>query len=165
MLKCFLVRVPITFASGSSSFTGAATTAAGAAGAPAPPRIPTGISRSISFPSPIWIFITPPAAAATAGAGAAGADTTAASSFSASSAGSSTATSLNPSTTSAVSAVSESHVFFSFAPRTCSIVSTPSRFKSPESTRSSKIAGSSRFAASIVMPSSALQHNTAGSFA
>ena len=68
-----------------------------------------------------------------------------------------------PSTTSAVSGQRESQVFVSFAPRTSSMVRQPSRFSNPESTRSSKIAGSSKFAGSIVMPPSALQHNTAGS--
>ena len=87
---------------------------------------------------------------------------------SASSSGSSSeisAASLKPSTLSAVSGHKESLVFVNFAPRTCPIFKQPSRLRSPESTSSSKIAGSSRFAGSIVIPPSALQHNTAGSFA
>ena len=90
------------------------------------------------------------------GAGAAGASSSASSAAGAVGA-------FAPSTTSAVNGQRESHVFVSFAPKTSSMVNAPSRFNNPESTKSSKIAGSSRLAASIVMPASALQHNTAGS--
>ena len=114
----------------------------------------------------MWIFNTPPTFctlavgfAVTAGA------SSFTSSFASSAGASSAAGAFAPSTRSAVSGVRESQVLTSFAPSTCSIVSVPSSFRSPESTRSSKIAGSSRFAAWIVMPPSALQHNTAGSFA
>src|SRR5699024_4795287 len=101
----------------------------------------------------------PPATGAAAGA-ATGAAAGAASSSS-SSAGALGA--FTPSSTSAVSGQRESQVFVNFAPNTSSMVRQPSRLNNPESTRSSKIAGSSRFAGSIVIPASALQHNTAGS--
>ena len=72
--------------------------------------------------------------------------------------------SLYPSTLSGVNGDKESLVFVNFAPSTCPIVRQPSKVSRPESTSSSKIAGSSRLAASIVIPASALQHKTAGSF-
>ena len=63
MLKCFLVRVPTTFSSstGAGAAAPATTAAAGTSAAAAPPpSAPTGISRSMSLPSPIWIFNVPP---------------------------------------------------------------------------------------------------------
>jgi hypothetical protein len=165
MLKCFLVKLLTNLA---SCATGAAATAAGAAAsttaagaaAVAPANAPTGISRSMSLPSPMWILRTPPATGAATGAAATGAASTTSSSTASSTAA---ALALTPSRTSAVSGLRESQVLISFAPKTSSIVRQPSRFNNPDSTKSSKIAGSSRFAASIVMPASALQHNTAGS--
>ena len=62
---CLLVNVPTTFASstGASAVAVAATAAAGtsATASPVVPRAPTGISRLISFPSPMWILSVPPA--------------------------------------------------------------------------------------------------------
>ena len=116
----------------------------------------------------MWILRTPPATAVAAGAAATGAAAGAATAGAASSAASSASSSTEsfaPSTTSAVSGERESRVFVSFAPKICPIFKHPSRFNNPESTNSSKIAGSSRFAGSIMIPASALQHNTAGSFA
>ena len=168
MLKCFLVKLLINFGSCSAAgaaAAGAATPAAtGTASTSAlPPRAPTGIWRSISLPSPMWIFSIPPGnAAATGAAGISGAATAGACASSAS-AGAAADGAFTPSNTSAVSGARESQVFVSFAPRTSSIVKHPSRFNNPESTKSSKIAGSSRFAGSIVMPASALQQSTAGS--
>ena len=162
---CLLVNVPTTFVSstGASAVAVAATAAAGtsATASPVAPRAPTGISRLISFPSPIWILSVPPATVAAVATGAAGAASSAGASSSASSAG--VVGAFTPSRTSFVNGQRESHVFVSFAPSTSSIVRHPSRFNNPESTRSSKIAGSSRFAGSIVIPASALQHSTAGS--
>ena len=109
----------------------------------------------------MWILSTPPAATGAAAAGAAAAG--ASSATSSSTAGALTLGAFTPSRTSAVSGARESQVFVSFAPNTSSMVRQPSRFNNPESTKSSKIAGSSRFAGSIVMPASALQHKTAGS--
>ena len=137
---CLLVNVPTTFVSSTgASAVAVAATAAGtsATASPVAPRAPTGISRLISFPSPMWILSVPPATVAAVATGAAGA--------------------------SFVNGQRESQVFVSFAPSTSSIVRHPSRFNNPESTRSSKIAGSSRLAGSIVIPASALQHSTAGS--
>ena len=99
-------------------------------------------------------------AAGATGAGAAGASGAASSSSSAGALGAFT-----PSSTSGVNGQRESQVFVSFAPKTSSMVRHPSRLNNPESTKSSKIAGSSRFAGSIVMPASALQQRTAGSCA
>ena len=162
---CLLVNVPTTFASSTgASAVAVAATAAGtsATASPVAPRAPTGISRLISFPSPIWILSVPPATVAAVATGAAGAASSAGASSSAfSSAG--VVGAFTPSRTSFVNGQRESHVFVSFAPSTSSIVRHPSRFNNPESTRSSKIAGSSRFAGSIVIPASALQHSTAGS--
>ena len=165
---CLLVNVPTTFSSSTGASAVAAVAATASAGtsataSPVAPRAPIGSSRLISFPSPMWILSVPPAVAivlvdgATGAAGAAGAST--------SSAFSSTGVegAFTPSRTSFVNGQRESHVFVSFAPSTSSIVRHPSRFNNPESTRSSKIAGSSRFAGSIVIPASALQHSTAGS--
>ena len=156
---CLLVNVPTTF----SSSTGASAVAATAAGtsataSPVVPRAPTGISRLMSFPSPMWILSVPPATVAAVATGAA---SSAGASSSASSAG--VVGAFTPSRTSFVNGQRESQVFVSFAPSTSSIVRHPSRFNNPESTRSSKIAGSSRLAGSIVIPASALQHSTAGS--
>ena len=165
---CLLVNVPTTFSSSTGASAVAAVAATASAGtsataSPVAPRAPIGSSRLISFPSPMWILSVPPAVAivlvagATGAAGAAGAST-----FSAfSSAGVEGA--FTPSRTSFVNGQRESQVFVSFAPSTSSIVRHPSRFNNPESTRSSKIAGSSRLAGSIVIPASALQHSTAGS--
>ena len=65
---CLLVNVPTTFVSstGASAVAVAATAAAGtsATASPVAPRAPTGISRLISFPSPIWILSVPPATVA-----------------------------------------------------------------------------------------------------
>ena len=162
---CLLVNVPTTFVSSTgASAVAVAATAAGtsATASPVAPRAPTGISRLISFPSPIWILSVPPATVAAVATGAAGAASSAGASSSAfSSAG--VVGAFTPSRTSFVNGQRESHVFVSFAPSTSSIVRHPSRFNNPESTRSSKIAGSSRFAGSIVIPASALQHSTAGS--
>ena len=162
---CLLVNVPTTFVSstGASAVAVAATAAAGtsATASPVAPRAPTGISRLISFPSPIWILSVPPATVAAVATGAAGAASSAGASSSASSAG--VVGAFTPSRTSFVNGQRESQVFVSFAPSTSSIVRHPSRFNNPESTRSSKIAGSSRLAGSIVIPASALQHSTAGS--
>ena len=165
---CLLVNVPTTFVSSTGAsavaVAVAATAAAGtsATASPVAPRAPTGISRLISFPSPIWILSVPPATVAAVATGAAGAASSAGASSSAfSSAG--VVGAFTPSRTSFVNGQRESHVFVSFAPSTSSIVRHPSRFNNPESTRSSKIAGSSRFAGSIVIPASALQHSTAGS--
>ena len=162
---CLLVNVPTTFSSSTgASAVAVAATAAGtsATASPVAPRAPTGISRLISFPSPIWILSVPPATVAAVATGAAGAASSAGASSSAfSSAG--VVGAFTPSRTSFVNGQRESHVFVSFAPSTSSIVRHPSRFNNPESTRSSKIAGSSRFAGSIVIPASALQHSTAGS--
>ena len=109
----------------------------------------------------MWILRTPPAT----GAAATGAAATGASTTSSSATSSATGAAATPSRTSAVSGQRESQVLISLAPNTCPIVNAPSRFNNPESTRSSKIAGSSRFSAPITMPASALQHNTAGSLA
>ena len=162
---CLLVNVPTTFVSSTgASAVAVAATAAGtsATASPVAPRAPTGISRLISFPSPIWILSVPPATVAAVATGAAGAASSAGASSSAfSSAG--VVGAFTPSRTSFVNGQRESQVFVSFAPSTSSIVRHPSRFNNPESTRSSKIAGSSRFAGSIVIPASALQHSTAGS--
>lgn len=147
---CLLVNVPTTF----SSSTGASAVAATAAGtsataSPVVPRAPTGISRLMSFPSPMWILSVPPATVAAVATGAA---SSAGASSSASSAG--VVGAFTPSRTSFVNGQRESQVFVSFAPSTSSIVRHPSRFNNPESTRSSKIAGSSRLAGSIVIPAS-----------
>ena len=161
---CLLVNVPTTFVSSTgASAVAVAATAAGtsATASPVAPRAPTGISRLISFPSPIWILSVPPATVAAVATGAAGAASSAGASSSASSTG--VVGAFTPSRTSFVNGQRESQVFVSFAPSTSSIVRHPSRFNNPESTRSSKIAGSSRFAGSIVIPASALQHSTAGS--
>ena len=161
---CLLVNVPTTFVSSTgASAVAVAATAAGtsATASPVAPRAPTGISRLISFPSPMWILSVPPATVAAVATGAAGAASSAGASSSASSTG--VVGAFTPSRTSFVNGQRESHVFVSFAPSTSSIVRHPSRFNNPESTRSSKIAGSSRFAGSIVIPASALQHSTAGS--
>ena len=162
---CLLVNVPTTFSSSTgASAVAVAATAAGtsATASPVVPRAPTGISRLMSFPSPMWILSVPPATVAAVATGAAGAASSAGASSSAfSSAG--VVGAFTPSRTSFVNGQRESHVFVSFAPSTSSIVRHPSRFNNPESTRSSKIAGSSRFAGSIVIPASALQHSTAGS--
>ena len=106
----------------------------------------------------MWILSVPPATVAAVATGAA---SSAGASSSASSAG--VVGAFTPSRTSFVNGQRESQVFVSFAPSTSSIVRHPSRFNNPESTRSSKIAGSSRLAGSIVIPASALQHSTAGS--
>ena len=162
---CLLVNVPTTFSSSTgASAVAVAATAAGtsATASPVVPRAPTGISRLMSFPSPMWILSVPPATVAAVATGATGAASSAGASSSAfSSAG--VVGAFTPSRTSFVNGQRESHVFVSFAPSTSSIVRHPSRFNNPESTRSSKIAGSSRFAGSIVIPASALQHSTAGS--
>ena len=162
---CLLVNVPTTFSSSTgASAVAVAATAAGtsATASPVVPRAPTGISRLMSFPSPMWILSVPPATVAAVATGAAGAASSAGASSSAfSSAG--VVGAFTPSRTSFVNGQRESQVFVSFAPSTSSIVRHPSRFNNPESTRSSKIAGSSRFAGSIVIPASALQHSTAGS--
>ena len=141
---CLLVNVPTTFASstGASAVAVAATAAAGtsATASPVVPRAPTGISRLISFPSPMWILSVPPATVAAVATGAAGAASSAGASSSASSTG--VVGAFTPSRTSFVNGQRESQVFVSFAPSTSSIVRHPSRFNNPESTRSSKIAGS-----------------------
>ena len=64
---CLLVNVPTTFVSSTgASAVAVAATAAGtsATASPVAPRAPTGISRLISFPSPIWILSVPPATVA-----------------------------------------------------------------------------------------------------
>ena len=82
IVKCFLVKLLTTFSSPTASGAAApATTAYAPAGngatAATPPSAPTGISRSMSLPSPMWILSVPPAAGpatgAATGAGAAGA--------------------------------------------------------------------------------------------
>lgn len=135
---CLLVNVPTTF----SSSTGASAVAVAAAGtsataSPVVPRAPTGISRLMSFPSPMWILSVPPATVAAVATGAAGAASSAGASSSASSAG--VVGAFTPSRTSFVNGQRESQVFVSFAPSTSSIVRHPSRFNNPESTRSSKL--------------------------
>ena len=103
----------------------------------------------------------PPAAAT--GAAATGA---AASSAGASSSAASSSAASYLSTMSGVIGVRESTVLVNFDPfRTWQSLRAPSVFRSPESMRSGKIAGSSKFAGSRTVPSSALQHSTAGSFA
>ena len=112
---CLLVNVPTTF----SSSTGASAVAATAAGtsataSPVVPRAPTGISRLMSFPSPMWILSVPPATVAAVATGAA---SSAGASSSASSAG--VVGAFTPSRTSFVNGQRESQVFVSFAPSTC----------------------------------------------
>ena len=161
---CLLVNVPTTFVSSTgASAVAVAATAAGtsATASPVAPRAPTGISRLISFPSPMWILSVPPATVAAVATGAAGAASSAGASSSASSTG--VVGAFTPSRTSFVNGQRESQVFVSFAPSTSSIVRHPSRFNNPESTRSQKLLDLRGFAGSIVIPASALQHSTAGS--
>ena len=114
---CLLVNVPTTFVSstGAPAVAVAATAAAGtsATASPVAPRAPTGISRLISFPSPIWILSVPPATVAAVATGAAGAASSAGASSSASSAG--VVGAFTPSRTSFVNGQRESQVFVSFA--------------------------------------------------
>ena len=124
---CLLVNVPTTFVSSTgASAVAVAATAAGtsATASPVAPRAPTGISRLISFPSPIWILSVPPATVAAVATGAAGAASSAGASSSAfSSAG--VVGAFTPSRTSFVNGQRESQVFVSFAPSTSSIVRHP----------------------------------------
>ena len=116
---CLLVNVPTTFVSSTgASAVAVAATAAGtsATASPVAPRAPTGISRLISFPSPIWILSVPPATVAAVATGAAGAASSAGASSSASSAG--VVGAFTPSRTSFVNGQRESQVFVSFAPST-----------------------------------------------
>ena len=110
----------------------------------------------------MWILSVTQATVAAVATGAAGAASSDGASSSASSTG--VVGAFTPSRTSYVNGQRESQVFVSFAPSTSSIVRHPSRFNNPESTRSSKIAGSSRLAGSIVIPASVLQLSTSGSF-
>ena len=117
------------------------------------------------FPSPMWSLIVPPTTGASVAAGAA---TGASSTGAASSAGASSSPSSSSylSMMSGVIGVRESTVFVSLEPlRTCPSFNAPSVFRSPESIRSGKIAGSSKLDGASTVPSSALQHRTAGSFA
>ena len=72
---------------------------------------------------------------------------------------------LAPSTIFGVIGVSESIVLISFAPMASPIFKQSlGMLKSPESTRSGNIAGSSKFSDEIIVPASVLQHTTATSF-
>ena len=85
---CLLVNVPTTFSSSTGASAVAVAVAATAAGtsataSPVVPRAPTGISRLMSFPSPMWILSVPPATVAAVATGAAGAASSAGASSSA----------------------------------------------------------------------------------
>ena len=116
------------------------------------------------LPSPMCSLIVPAAEATGATAGAAATGAASASAAGASSSAASSASYL--STMSGVTGVKESTVLVSFDPlSTWPSLRAPSVFSRPESIRSGKIAGSSKLAGSRTVPSSALQHSTAGSFA